>query len=341
MSGEAGQKPLSLDPRRTTFHKMAKHVVSGTTNINERSVDWGLYRYFLVVAETGSLTAAARRLGVSQPTVGRQIQALEDAMSARMFDRTSSGYMLTAAGKAVVELAQVIEAQAIAIERRVAGESERLDGRVRISAAEGLATYWLAPRLPQLRQRYPDIEVELIVGTDPLDLMRREADIVLRIGEPRSDDLVGRRMGQVHFGLFAAQSYLAAKGVPENLDALRDHVVIESIGKIADLAQVRRVRELTGAASTALFCDNVLTQFAALRAGMGLMALPLYMAQATPTLERLLSEEFDVALDLWLLVHRDLRPVARIGVVFEFLADAICRDRERLAGSLDLGLNRP
>lgn len=304
-----------------------------TGSIDGCNVDWGLYHYFLAVADTGSLTAAARRLGVSQPTVGRQIQALEETLGVRLFDRASSGYVLTAAGEAIVAPARIIEEQALAIERRVAGEDGRLEGRVRISAAEGLATYWLAPRLPELKQCYPGLEIELIVGSSALDLMRRQADIVLRIGEPCSDELVGRRMGKVHFGLFAAASYLADKGTPTSLDQLAEHEVIESAGAIAELAQARRVREIAGSASAGVYCDNLVTQFAALQAGVGLMALPLYMASAAPGLQRLLPEDFDLALDLWLLVHRDLRPVARIGVVFEFLADAVCRDKGRFTGS--------
>ena len=306
-----------------------------------RNVDWGLYRYFLAVADSGSLTAAARRLGVSQPTVGRQIQALEDVMGARLFDRTCNGYALTSAGEGILELAQVIEERALAIERHIAGKDERLDGRVRISAAEGLATYWLAPKLPEIRERHPEIEIELIVKSAALDLMRREADIVLRIGEPRSDDLIGRRMGKIHFGLFASEDYLSRHGTPECLDQLRDHTVIESVGAIADLTQARLVRELAGPAPAGVHCDNLITQFAAVRAGVGLMALPLYMAGAEPGLRRILADDFDVSLDLWLLVHRDLRPVARIAAVFEYLVDAICRDGEHFTGSPQVCSGRP
>ena len=320
---------------------MRRQVVPERSCVDSRKVDWGLYRYFLAVANAGSLTAAARHLGVSQPTVGRQIQALEEIIGARLFDRANSGYVLTGPGEAIVGLARAIENQALAIERRIAGEDERVEGRVRVSAAEGFSTYWLAPRLPDLRQSYPDIEIELIVGSAALDLVRREADIVLRIGEPRSEELVGRRLGQVHFGLFASEAYLATQGLPESPDQLAEHVVIESTGAIADLAQARRMRDLAGAASAPVLCNNLVTQFAALQAGVGLMALPLYMAQAAPGLRRVLAEDFDVALDLWLLVHRDLRPVARIGVVFEFLAEALSRDREHFTGSSNVQLSHP
>ena len=320
---------------------MQRQVVPEGSCVAGRRVDWGLYRYFLAVANAGSLTAAARHLGVSQPTVGRQIQALEEIIGARLFDRANSGYVLTGPGEAIIELARAIENQALAIERRIAGEDGRVEGRVRVSAAEGLSTYWLAPRLPELRERYPDIEIELVVGSAALDLVRREADIVLRIGDPRSEDLVGRRLGQVHFGLFAAEGYIAAKGLPERPDQLAEHAVIESTGAIADLAQARRLRDLAGAAPAPVLCNNLMTQFAALQAGVGLMALPLYMAQAVPGLRRLLAEDFDVALDLWLLVHRDLRPMARIGVVFEFLAEALRRDRALFTGSPELHVSHP
>lgn len=315
--------------------------MSAVNEIGGCSVEWGLYRYFLAVANTGSLTAAARRLGVSQPTVGRQIQALEEVIGARLFDRANSGYVLTGPGESIVELAQAIEEQAIAIERRIAGEDRRLDGRVRISAAEGFATYWLAPNLPALNHRYPNIEIELLVASAALDVTRREADIVLRIGKPGSDELVGRRMGKVHFGLFASETYLAEHGVPDSPDQLAGHSVLESVGAIANLAQVRRLREMAGPMQVAMYCDNLVTQFAALQAGLGLMALPLYMAQAMPGLRRLMPDRFDVALDIWLLVHRDLRPVARIGAVFESLVDALRRDRDRFAGTAGRIISHP
>ena len=315
--------------------------MSDTQGANGCNADWGLYRHFLAVADTGSLTAAARQLGVSQPTVGRQIQALEKAMGSRLFDRNHSGYVLTATGEAIVEQARTIQEQAIAIERCAAGKDRRLEGRVCISAAEGLATYWLASKLPALRLSHPQIEIELIVGTAALDLMSREADIVLRIGEPRSEDLIGRRLCKVHFGLFAAESYLAAHGPLECPRQLRDHAIIESVGAIADLTQARRLRELAGPSAAAMRCDNLVTQFSALRAGMGVMALPLYMARTVPDLRRVLAAEFDVALDLWLLVHRDLRPVARIDTVFGFLADAIRRDKEHFSTFPGAGVSHP
>ena len=307
--------------------------MSEIQSIKGRNIDWGLYRHFLAVADTGSLTAAAKELGVSQPTVGRQIQSLEKVMDARLFDRDSNGYVLTPAGEAILELAQAIHQQAMAIERRIAGEDRRLEGCVRISAAEGLATYWLPERLASFHKCYPQIEIELIVRSAALDLMRREADIVMRIGEPRANDLVGRRIGKIHFGLFATEGYLASNGVPEKPDDIAQHHIIESIGAIENLAQARRLREIAGRVPTAIRCDNLLTQFAALQTGIGIMAVPLYMASTVPGLQRVLPKDFDVVLDLWLLTHRDLRPLARISAVFEFLAEAICQDQGRFTGT--------
>ena len=301
-------------------------------SLSQPCVDWGLYRYFLAVAKASSLTAAARSLGVSQPTVGRQIQALETSLNAKLFDRTKDGCALTDAGRAIVEQVEAIEEQTLAIERHTAGESARPTGRVRISAAEGLATFWLAPKLPAFNRLYPDIEIDLVVGSAPLDMMRREADIVLRIGTPVAEDLICKRISPVGFGLYASEGYLAEHGMPQCLDDLSDHKLIESTGEIDNLAQARELRRLLKRRVVAVQCNNILTQFAALQAGAGILALPFYMAESVPGLRRVLADQFHLSLDLWLLVHRDLRLVARIDLALDYLSHEIRRDAERLSG---------
>ena len=300
--------------------------------LSQPCVDWGLYRYFLAVAKTSSLTAAARSLGVSQPTVGRQIHALETSLNAKLFDRTKDGCALTDAGRAIVEQVEAIEEQTLAIERHTAGESARPTGRVRISAAEGLATFWLAPKLPAFNRLYPDIEIDLAVGSAPLDMMRREADIVLRIGTPVAEDLICKRICPVGFGLYASDGYLAEHGMPQCLDDLSGHKLIESTGEIDNLAQAKELRRLLKRRVVAVQCNNILTQFAALQAGAGMLALPFYMAESVSGLRRVLADQFHLSLDLWLLVHRDLRLVARIDLALDYLAQEIRKDAERLSG---------
>ena len=295
-------------------------------------MDWGLYRYFLAVAETGSLTGAARSLGVSQPTVGRQIQALEEKLDARLFDRVANGYVLTAAGKAVVELARSIELNAVAIERKVAGEDRSLAGKVCLSAPEGIANCWLMPKIALFQARHPEIELELIIGMSHHDLIRREADIALRIGDPGSEELVGRRLCEVTFGLYASEAYLLRHGRPRSLEDLAQHRIIESVKAVGQLAQARQLRAAAGRAVAGFACNSIVAQFKALQAGLGLLAIPHYMAQGQAKLQQVLPEDFFGSLDLWLLTHRDLRETARMRALLDFLAAEIAADRDLLTG---------
>jgi len=284
-------------------------------------MDWDAYRYFLAVAQHGSLSAAARCLGVTQPTVGRKIERMEECLDARLFDRTAYGYRLTTAGNAIRDLAEAMEASAVAIERRISGQEAELRGPVSVGTTEGLGSFCLAPALPAFREQYPEIGLELRVGVTVLDLVRREADIVLRVGNPGCEELIGRRIGCVKFGLFAAESYLAEHGGPHSLADLAGHRIIESAGQIADVIQAQRLRNVAACAEVALRCDTVLTQFNAMRSGLGIAALPYYVVPpGARDIRRLLPQAFDLERDLWLLTHRDLRQSARIRAVLGFLA---------------------
>lgn len=296
-------------------------------------MDWGLYRYFLAVAESGSLSAAARQLGVSQPTVGRQIQELEARLNTRLFDRLSTGYSLTPSGKCVVDLARNIEVNAVAIERKIAGVDQKPAGLVCLCAPEGLGNAWLMPKIALLRERYPEIEVELVISMGQRDLGRREADIALRVGKPGDDSLVGRRISAVGFGLFASRDYAARRGIPETPRDLAGHCVIESIGPLATLPQVQRLRDLSGESSCGFACSNLLVQFTALKTGLGLLPIPYYMAHGHPDLLHVLPDDFHIEMDLWLLTHRDLKATARIRAVMDFLAGEVLADRDLLVGA--------
>ena len=289
-------------------------------------IDWNDYRYFLAVAETGSLSAAARKLDVAQPTVGRRIQTLESSLQARLFDRLSHGYVLTTAGEAIRQLVADMENQALAIERRIAGFDQQPSGRVCISTTEGLG-YWLTSKLPALQQQYPQLEIELAIDIGMTDLLRREADIALRVGKPGSDELIGRSIGKVSVGLFAATSYLAEHGTPLKLSELSNHTIIESTREISNLAQAQWLRQ-HGNPKALFYSNDITIQLAAAQAGLGIMALPVYYLMSnTMNLQRILPDEFDLELDLWLLTHQDLRSSARIRAVMGFITDMIQQDK--------------
>jgi len=296
-------------------------------------LDWDGYRFFIAVVDTGSFSAAARRLKVSQPTVGRKISELEARLEVRLVERLNQGYTLTDAGHSIVSYCRDLENNALGIERAIAGQDRSLEGKVQVATTDGLGAYWLAPRLPRWHERHPRIEIELLIGTSILNLIRREADIAFRIGDPGSEDLVGRKIGHVSFGLYGAHSYFERRGEPRGITDLREHSVIESVGSLADLVQARRLRELSESASYCLQCNHLPTQISAANAGVGLLALPCYVGDALNDLRRILVDDFDIVLDLWLLTHRELRAVTRIRMMLDFLAEEVKRDEGLLAGT--------
>lgn len=302
---------------------------------NSYMPDWNDFRYFLAVAETGSLSGAARQLGVSQPTVGRRIEALEQSLKARLFDRLSHGYALAPAGENIRELVERMEHEALSVSRRVSGENIRLDGEVSVATSEGLGVHWLVPRLPHLRERHRSLEIELKLDVQLADLLRREADVALRLGSPGSDALIGRRLGMAAFGLYASRDYLEQHGVPDSTAELNGHVIVESTGASAGLPQARALRALAPAAVVSLRCDRISGLAALGAAGVGLVPLPVYVGSAmgeTGGLVRVLGESFEPHLDLWLLTHRDLRHTARVRALMDFLREEFEAERDSGSG---------
>ncbi len=292
--------------------------------------NWDDLRFFLAVARERSLSDAAAALDVSQPTVSRRLKELEKRLGATLVDRAAEGYALTPAGQQILSLVEELDRGVSAVERQVAGADQRVSGKVRVAVTSGLARLWLAPLLPALLREEPGLDVDLCAGIGYSDLLRREADVALRFGDPGSDQLVGRKLGQLPCGLYAAPDYLAARGEPKAPPDLASHDVIESARAIDDLAQARVLRRISRGARSRITCDNVEVQMACARAGLGIVPLVSYMRLGAPELQRIMRERFDVKLDLWLLTHQDLRDNARVRTVLDFLHRAWEQDRELL-----------
>lgn len=295
--------------------------------------NWDDLRIFLAVARERSLSDAAAALEVSQPTVSRRLKELERRLSATLINRSAEGYTLTPAGEQILSLVEELDRGVSAVERQVAGTDTRISGKVTVAATTGLARLWLAARLRPLMAQEPDLDVDLCVGIDHSDLLRREADVALRFGDPGSDQLVGRRLGQVYCGLYASPDYLAARGEPKTADELEGHVVIESARLIDDLVQVRALRRMAHGARARMTSDSVEVQLAAAEAGHGIVPLLTYMRHGAPTLKRILRPHFDIPLDLWLLTHHDLRENARVRRVLDFVYERWQEDRDWLMDS--------
>ena len=303
-------------------------------------MNWDSYRYFLAVADTGSLSAAARQLSVSQPTVGRQIAGLEARIGTRLFNRASHGYSLTPAGTEIFDRIQDISADLMAVERQVEQQDQEISGRVRISATEGFGSYWLAEKLAAFLKLYPHIFFDLILNVEVLDTRRREADITVRITYPQSEDLVGRRAGYVGFGFYAAKSYLSEYGHPRSIADLEQHRFIDWNYQAKGFVLSEALRSQIGSADIVFRTDTVAAQIEAVRQGMGMMAAPHYIASRFGDTEQVLVEETEQMEELWILTHPDLRRTPRIRLVLDYLFEAVRADRlyleKGLAPSVDI-----
>jgi DNA-binding transcriptional LysR family regulator len=294
------------------------------TNDHDKA-DWDDYRYFLAVADAGSLSAAAQRLGRSQPTVGRRIAGLEARLKARLFVRSQQGYALTPAGEAVIDAARRLAADHREIDLRVKGQSSRLVGTVAISTSESMSIAWLIPRLSRFRDLYPDIRIEVHLDSAHVDITKGEADLALRFDRPGDDDVLSaRKVGRAGFGLYANAKYLRRHGTPLAIEDLHQHAFIGPAGRFADTIMQEWLDEL--GQSEIVACNSMLGVFAAVEGSLGMGILPEYMAGPVRNLRRLFPEQFDPVLDLWLVVHPHTRGSAKIQAVLDFLAEEVSAD---------------
>ncbi len=285
--------------------------------------DWDDYRFFLAVADVGSVSAAATRLDTTQPTVGRRISALEKRLGAPLFLRSPTGYRLTPVGEKIRDRVRAIELETRWIEERLQHERNDSTGRVTVTAPEMLTNYLLVPLAERFSQKNPETQLDVMVSIEALDLLSGKADIALRVGDAGSGEYVGRQLAKIEFGLYVGKTYLERFGQIGSLEDLRDHRIISSVRHIERLPQNLQLRELAGDAQVAFSADSIVTQLLAAQRGMGVVSLPVYAAQSFNTLERVLPEAFCLQSDLWLLTHRDLKATPRVRMVMDFLAEEV------------------
>jgi DNA-binding transcriptional LysR family regulator len=309
------------------------HRERGRSPAGVAPLDWTSLRDFLAVAEAGSLSHAARRLGVSQPTLTRRMAALEERLRTELFRRTARGVELTEAGESLLEPARQMQLEAHSAELAVLGRDTALAGAVRVTATEGIGIHWLTPTLAEFQAAHPAIEIDVVIQNEPLNLLRREADIALRLGRPRQADLVGRKLGELAFGLYASRAYLERHGRPSSREDLREHRGVAFDEALQDRHPAVWLEPLLSAGSIAYRTNSLLAQIAAMRAGYGIGAAARFIAERYPELERVLFDE-ETWLDIWLVTHAGLRRSARIRAVFDFLAERLAAAGDLFAGRL-------
>ncbi len=288
-------------------------------------IGWELYRSFLGVLKEGSLSAAARALGVTQPTIGRHVAALEKALGLALFTRSPGGLLPTEAALALRVHAEAMESTAAALQRAAASQGEGVHGVVRITASEIIGVEVLPPILAALHARHPELKVELVLTNRVQDLLRREADIAVRMTPPRQESLLARRIGAVELGLHGTREYLDRRGTPRSTAELAHHSIIGFDQPNAFIRNAARSLPVLDRASFALRSDSDLAQLALLRAGAGLGMCQVPIAKRSGVLVRVLSGQISLPLETWITMHEDLRARPGCRAAFEALVGGLSR----------------
>ncbi len=291
---------------------------------NPNAFDWGLIRSFLAALDHGSLLGAARVLKTSQPTLGRHIAELENQLGVVLFERTGRGLVPTATALQLAESARGMEAGALQLARTLTGAQAQTLGTVRITASQPVAVQLLPPLLARMRVALPDIQVELVASNQVSNLLRREADIAVRMVRPDQGSLVAKKIGGVGVGAYAHRSYLARRNSLRQPTDLMQHDLIGSDTDTSILRGFQAMGYAVGPEAFALRTYDLVVQWQAVRAGLGIGFVADYMARSEPNVLRVLPGLLSIpALPMWLAVHREIRTNKRIRAVYDFLAEAL------------------
>lgn len=291
-------------------------------------MDWDDLRLVLAVAQTGTLSGAARNLRVTHSTVFRRLGAIEESLGTRLFERFRDGYSATPAGEAAAALAARFADEFLAMERRLSGQDLRPSGTVRIATTDTISVM-LMRHLPALRRAHPDIHLEITISNAIANLTRREADVAVRPVPEPSDTLVGRRIADIAHAIYGSPAYLARHDGAD----LSDHHWVGVDDTLATTVIGRWMEENVAGARIAVRVDALPALRDAVRAGIGIALLPCYLGDEDSRLRRTLPRAAPEARSaLWLLTHGDLRRTARIRAVLDFLAVALGSERALLEG---------
>ena len=285
--------------------------------------DWSLVQAFLAVADTGSLSGAARQLGRSQPTLGRQIKTIETQLGAELFHRRPRGFALTQTGAELVGPAQAMHKAVQQIALTAAGQQARLEGTVRITASVATSAMHLPQIIAKIRRLEPQIAIELVPSDDTSNLLFREADIAVRMYRPTQLDLVTQHIGDIELGVFAAKSYLADRGTPQSLDGIDEHEFVgyDTLTHIIDgmaKAGVHVDRD-----RFKVRCDDHIAYWELVRAGCGIGFAQTNIGRHDPLVEELMKNIRIPPLPIWLTAHEAMRQTPRVRRVWELLAEGL------------------
>jgi DNA-binding transcriptional LysR family regulator len=299
-------------------------------------LDWNDLRYALAIGRHRGLAGAAETLAVNHSTVFRRLNAIEAQLGVKLFERAGGEYHPTDAGARVLAAAERVEAEALSLDRELAGGDAKLSGELRVTSSETLAFSALTLEIARFRSFHPGIRVELVVDNRQVDLSRREADVALRATRPRRGDLFGRKLADIAWAVYGAPGYVAERGAPERVADLAEHVMI---GWGTGTTGIGTATWLAGAVpdrAIAYRSSSLINQLVAARSGIGLAVLPRYLAEPDPGLIRVLPPIADLDRELWLITHSALKGTARVRAFMDVVGEGVRRrltSSETVAGS--------
>jgi DNA-binding transcriptional LysR family regulator len=295
-------------------------------------LDWNDLRYFLAVARAGSTIAAAKLLGVSQPTVQRRLAVLEGANGRKLVEPHPTGYRLTELGKSMLPHAEHIAEGVAAFERNLASSDHSLTGTIKVTCPEAMVSRFLTPLVEEFRARHPQLHVDLLLTDRIVDLAKGEADVALRTHEVNDNTLVVRRLADMPWAIYASRSYVERHGQPRRIEEIDDHAVIGFVGEMANNHGGRWLRAVAPRARIAARGNTMLGLVAAVKSGAGLAPLPAILGEVEDDLERVLDPVTELDSRIYLVMHRDLRDVPRVRAFCDFIVAEIARFRPLLTG---------
>lgn len=283
--------------------------------------DWDDLRVFLAVARARRIAPAARTLSVDPTTIGRRLARLSEEMGTQLFETVGGERLLTERGQALFARAEAIESAALAAIGEVTGDSRSLSGQVRLSVAEGFATWVLAPALPEFHRTHPDIQLDLITASGFLNPSKREADMAVMLARPRSGKLVAAKLSDYRLRLYAARSYIAAHGRPARIEALKAHSLISYIPEFIYSPELDYLGEIGAGLEPGLRSTSINIQHRLIAGGAGIGVLPAFIGDRDAALEPLFADEREIRRSFWLVTHADTRGLARIEAVAGLLRE--------------------
>lgn len=294
--------------------------------------DWNDLRYFLELSRQGKLVRAAARLHVDHTTVSRRITALEKQLDVRLFDKSPNGYQLTDAGLRLLPLAEQIETRSNRLYQEIAGKDARLGGTVRVATPEALGSQVIARHASGFRREHPDIEIELVVETRRMSLSKREADIAITLSRPDSGRLIAWKLCDYRLRLCGSREYLATHPPIERAEDLAEHDFVSYIDDLIEMPELRFFDRTIKNAHIVFRSTNVSAQYNAILDGIGLGLVHCFMTQHEERLQVILPRQISVERSYWLLVHEDLRHVARVDAVCKFLTSLLSHNPSLMMG---------